>query len=716
MNKSSNYFRPKARHIFAIWRDLIKDDFSALIELVKNSYDADATKVDIIFEELDNKQLKLVVSDDWHWMSEETIKKDWLVPSTNIKKKEKVSQGWRILQGQKWIWRYAASILGDLLTLTTVRDKIQTSIQINWKDFEQDRYLDEIILNIETKIVNQKNGTTIEIIWDEKKLNFWKEDVEWKNDRLINYSESSINFRKFKRELEKLIPPFKNKSSFCMLINYLWERSVIENKDILEYFDYRITWQVDFDGNLTCEYENADTKEKKKISKIINLNSKDNEYKNQSQYPWNIKFNFLVLDRDPIKERSEISRNEWRITNNRNEILDYYKNFSWVSIYRWWFRIRPYGEVWEDWLNLNARRVNNPSLRLSANQIIWYISIEWEEDSKLIEASSREKLKENDQYFGLIYEIRKVLSILEEKRKKYRESRYKTKKQQYVDFEKEISIITDEIKTISTDSEKEWVVKKVEELWKKFVSEKERLEKIVYQYEWQVTLWKLMTITFHELSKPVKYIKENIKNIQRHIDKITNNQIQESKEKLIELLEWYNRNGKIISDFFAKNLKPLVNRSSKKSYFNIKKIINQVFDTYHIELSDTSVLINDEIKEDIMVFGHDTDYLVAMINFIDNSIYRLSDKKPDKKIIQVDLKKEDDKLSIYFKDNWSWTDYIEDKEDILEPWFTKKEWWTWLWLSIAWEVLERNNTKLEILDSNWEFNFILKIIISEWQK
>ena len=42
--------RPAGRHILTIGRDLIKDNQAAIIELVKNAYDADATKVDIFFD------------------------------------------------------------------------------------------------------------------------------------------------------------------------------------------------------------------------------------------------------------------------------------------------------------------------------------------------------------------------------------------------------------------------------------------------------------------------------------------------------------------------------------------------------------------------------------------------------------------------------------------------------------------------------------------
>ena len=101
MSTKNIYFRPKARHIFTIWRDLIKDNFSALIELVKNSYDADASEVVITFEKIENDKIKIIISDDWSGMSEETIRSVRFVPSTDIKKENKTSQSWRVYQWKK---------------------------------------------------------------------------------------------------------------------------------------------------------------------------------------------------------------------------------------------------------------------------------------------------------------------------------------------------------------------------------------------------------------------------------------------------------------------------------------------------------------------------------------------------------------------------------------------------------------------------------------
>lgn len=53
--------RPAGRHILTIGRDLIKDNRAAIIELVKNAYDADSTSVDISFKVSKNRD-KLTIN------------------------------------------------------------------------------------------------------------------------------------------------------------------------------------------------------------------------------------------------------------------------------------------------------------------------------------------------------------------------------------------------------------------------------------------------------------------------------------------------------------------------------------------------------------------------------------------------------------------------------------------------------------------------------
>lgn len=134
--------RPAGRHILTIGRDLIKDNQAAIIELVKNAYDADATKVDIFFEiSSDRKSITITVKDNGHGMSRDIVINKWLVPSTDDKLHRKISPNGRILQGRKGVGRYAASILGnDLLLKTIDKENSKTEIYLEWSCFEKAQF------------------------------------------------------------------------------------------------------------------------------------------------------------------------------------------------------------------------------------------------------------------------------------------------------------------------------------------------------------------------------------------------------------------------------------------------------------------------------------------------------------------------------------------------------------------------------------------------
>ena len=64
MQKNALQFRISSALKNIIGSDLISDDFIAVFELVKNSYDAHATKVEIIFEDIYSKDAKIIIKDD----------------------------------------------------------------------------------------------------------------------------------------------------------------------------------------------------------------------------------------------------------------------------------------------------------------------------------------------------------------------------------------------------------------------------------------------------------------------------------------------------------------------------------------------------------------------------------------------------------------------------------------------------------------------------
>ena len=80
--------RPYARLLTMLGEQLIKNDRVALVELIKNSYDADATNVLVSFDGLKvsgRRVSQVLVTDNGRGMTEDVIRKHWLNPATPTK-------------------------------------------------------------------------------------------------------------------------------------------------------------------------------------------------------------------------------------------------------------------------------------------------------------------------------------------------------------------------------------------------------------------------------------------------------------------------------------------------------------------------------------------------------------------------------------------------------------------------------------------------------
>ena len=185
--------RPAARHLITIGKDLIQDPYAAIVELVKNCYDADSNEAKIIFKKIpEDDCLEIRIEDSGCGMSTKDVINKWLVPSTDNKIKNKVTAKGRKVQGRKGIGRYATSILGDDLKLSTVDDKGQkTTVFISWIEFAKYEYLDQIRVPIVSEITQEKSGTVLIMHSKLSENNYWDDK----------------KFDKLKFELKRLIPP-----------------------------------------------------------------------------------------------------------------------------------------------------------------------------------------------------------------------------------------------------------------------------------------------------------------------------------------------------------------------------------------------------------------------------------------------------------------------------------------------------------------------------
>src|SRR3989454_10644129 len=95
------------------------------------------------------------------------------------------------------------------------------------------------------------------------------------------------------------------------------------------------------------------------------------------------------------------------------EVRAWLREWSGVNVYRDGFRIWPYGEPHDDWLRLDQRRVNNPVVRLSNNQVVGFVEISRDRNPELHDQTNREGLLHNEAFEDLRRFIHLVLEIVE---------------------------------------------------------------------------------------------------------------------------------------------------------------------------------------------------------------------------------------------------------------------------------------------------------------
>ena len=391
-----------------IGKDLINDDNIAILELVKNSFDADAKKVVIQYSNLKNNDDKitksfseltsrLIIKDNGLGMSLVDIKDKWL----NIAYSEKKSnnrQHNRMMAGAKGVGRFSCDRLGEYLNLYTKKQNSNEYLllKIDWKKFEIDdntKEIQSIELDFETltktelenrNIIPFNQGVLLEIIKLRSNWVYENKDskgIYWNTDKLVE----------LKKYLEKLINP----------------NQAFENNDFGIYLDAR-----EF-----IEENNSKENAYKFIGKVENTIFDKLDFKATSIESRIIDDGKIIFTE--LKDKGQTvfwikEKNDFFPEIKNIKVIIYYLNpytkafftkqmgirsveYGSIYVFLNGFRVPPYGEYGDDWLNLEQRKGQGYNRFLSQRELVGRIEILDNENAfKVI--SSREGIVRNESY------------------------------------------------------------------------------------------------------------------------------------------------------------------------------------------------------------------------------------------------------------------------------------------------------------------------------
>ena len=405
--------RMHPRVFTALGADLVTNDVVAVIELVKNSYDAFAHSVQIKFRQDSTGTPYIEIEDDGLGMTKDVILNVWSVVATPYKESDsvKIKAGrTRRVVGNKGLGRLSVARLGDRLEMLTQAPRSPCwEVTADWLDISQGDDISQSAIRCREypgASPFAMSGTILRVLdlreaWDESRIDELRQDMR------------------------RLISPFERSERFSISLSGFGDEyeKGIEAEPFLSEPKYSIKGEVDDRGNITGIYNfspigaNSDSKtvsvHQSWEQTIINTrkswrfpNSHSREFANCGPFAFEIRaWDINSEGTGEISEKYQIRRGLVRRA---------IREHKGISIYRDGVLVLPKTDKGHDWLGLDLRRVGRVGSRLSTSQIVGYISISADKNPELKDTSDRERLStcpEVEEFQELVMSIVRVLEV-----------------------------------------------------------------------------------------------------------------------------------------------------------------------------------------------------------------------------------------------------------------------------------------------------------------
>jgi signal transduction histidine kinase len=434
-------------------RENFSNPEGAIIELVKNSYDADAKICLVIFDiafkmekDREGKDKKVLINelsqifiiDNGEGMTKEVIENQWMKIGTGNKETDYISKNKRIKTGAKGIGRFALDRLGFNAEMWTMsKNNRGYNWNMDWKQFDDsDKSISEITAELVDSTVDVSEYITKN--FSGLKLNSLLDSPNFSTGTILRISNLKDDWfdneiASVFKSLEALIPPKELNISFEVNFQHIQQPKEFGKVETAFFndFDYKLTARYNAD-DLSIDFEitrneiDIEVVKKKFPSLFKNtkapydlntLEKKIFKYSKQidNLLKWDLNETNIKLLKDVgsfdltfyyLKYNNSLKENYPYKSINQKERRSVLDKFGGVKIYRDSFRVRPYGDPDNDWLKLGARVAQSPAgagqrvgdWRVRPEQTAGIITISRKNNPLLIDKSDRGALQENDSY------------------------------------------------------------------------------------------------------------------------------------------------------------------------------------------------------------------------------------------------------------------------------------------------------------------------------
>lgn len=643
--------------------ELIRNESIALLELVKNAYDADATEVIVTMNKVDQpKNGTITIQDNGTGMDIETIRNVWMEPGSDSRllkqgEKRRTEKFHRAFLGEKGIGRFAVHKLGDKIEVTTKKkNKKEVKIIIDWTVFEKVAYLHETPIEVEELqepqvFTGDKTGTRITVNGLRK---------EWTRGMV----------REVVRSWNSLRSPFVTPESFDIKLETdkeKWLEGIMSLEEIREHALYH--FQCLIEGNEIKNFEYnfnpfpslAKIKPRKitendpSVKKLLKMTDNYDRAIDLSNYGIGpIKFEGYIFDRDPVILALGV--------HDKKSFKEYLDTNGGIKVYKDGIRVYDYGEPGNDWLNLDIRRVNVPAQRISNNIIIAGVSLDRTKSTELKEKTNREGFIDNESYEKFLSAILYAIHVVETQRVVD-----KNLLRTYYGPTQKSEPVTSKIQQLKVTVKEKVKEKQIQE---EIIDELEKIEK-----DYQEISERLLRSAGAGLN--LGAVVHEVEKIVGEIEKVVGSDTSSRTSILVKHL------AELLAGFTT-----ILRKSNIKPY-KIKEIIDQSFFASEYRLKAHKITVvkdNQELEKGLEITCAENLILSSILNIIDNSIWWLEYAKiKDKKIFVTCSTNLEGFITIIIADNGP--GFALPTEEIVKPWVTGKPTGMGLGLHIVKQVM-----------------------------
>jgi signal transduction histidine kinase len=599
-------FRPRARMLQLLGDELIGSPRLAVFELVKNSYDADASSVAVCLDFRAGRPATIQVLDDGCGMSAEVITNIWLVPGNDHRQRQRAELKrtpiyGRLPLGEKGLGRFAVHKLGERITMVTrAAGERECVVEIDWRELIAKPYLDEakvaIIERDPEVFKGKRTGTRITI--EELRQPIWNRG----------------DVRRLQRQVTSICSPFEEPSGFSASLELPghedWVADLPDVPTILGRAFWKYTFRLEagrFDWSYDFRRVPGFRLSPRSISKqgdALRLVPREGESARKKVTadvddtsglgPVTGEFYVYDRDRDVMRHLADVKL-----------LTEYLDENGGVRVYRDGIRVYNYGEPGDDWLGLDLRRVNKPTQSISRNIIIGAVHLSLKDSPGLIEKTNREGFVDNAASQQLRRVVISALGTLETERgidkDRIRKLTAKAKNPEVARIEKPIEELRGALRRQGILAQFEPYVQRIERDYR----------------EMQETLLSAgmsglnLALVFHEVERGVRMLHAAI----------------QSGRDPTETARQANDLTKLLDGFAV-----LLRKDSKRDH-TARQLIEQVRDLVFTRLQFHEVALHSPILE-----GKDPGFeakfnlhlvLAALSNLVDNAIYWLKVRWPE---------------------------------------------------------------------------------------